>query len=289
MLLAFAIILLCSSVVNADAGLLDKSLKNAVFYVPWKEQGSVIWSFNQKEWGTWNILGVGVNKVNFSAPTGTDWEYVYLAQPQTSDSLEWMGGNHNNEVMKSLEFVIDGEVIKDGRHKVTDKLVINESTELVYPKTKRVVGTVVRHYEINVNEPNVIRFSQTTTWLDDMYVERAYMCMLPIWKKHGRHFEMDGITGSFTDNIKTGQNKGWGKVTETLLYGDNGWGMIVGIKNLDSVDNYQYAPKGAFIWDLAMDHVKIYYPRVYENGLTPVSAGTVWQSESYYIVVPVNK
>ncbi len=87
MFFAFAIILLCSSVVNADAGLLDKSLKNAIFYLPWKEQGSVIWSFNQKDWGTWNILGVGVNKENFSAPTGTDWEYVYLAQPQTSDSL----------------------------------------------------------------------------------------------------------------------------------------------------------------------------------------------------------
>ncbi len=279
------ILILClSNMVNAQVGLLQKTAKNAVLHIPW-ENKTVSWEFSLKDWGTWNISSVSVNKQYLSAPSGTDWEYVYLAKPTAAAALEWMGGNHNNEELKTLEFIVDGKLVKDGLFKVKKSLVIYETTNLIYPNGKLIVGNVKRKYEINLESPNRINFWQQTTWLNDMHVERAYMCMLPIYKKHGRHFEMGEVKDSFVDNIRTNLNKGYQPVTETYLYGDEGWGMIAGINDLAAVDNYAYAKSGAFIWDLAYDHVKLYYPRAYEMGLRLVPNGTVWESGSYFIVV----
>ncbi len=288
-MLCFSLILvLCfSSMVSAQAGLLQKTVKNAVLHIPWEDK-TISWDFSLKNWGTWNISSVSVNKQYLSAPSGTDWEYVYLAMPTTATSLEWMGGNHNNEQLKTLQFIIDGQVVKNGIFKVENSLVIIETTNLVYPTGKLIVGSVERRYEINVASPNRINFWQKTTWFMDMYVERAYMCMLPIYKKHGRHFEMGEVKDSFVDNVRTNLNKGYQQVTETYLYGDNGWGMIAGINDLSAVDNYDYAKSGAFVWDLANDHVKLYYPRAYEMGLRFVPNETVWSSGSYFIVVKTN-
>ncbi|MDD4693729.1 MAG: hypothetical protein PHD88_04925 [Firmicutes bacterium] len=283
------IFVLCfSGLANADAGLFHKTAKNAVFHVPWSDK-TVSWEFNLKDWGTWNILAVSVNKEYISSPSGTDWEYVYLAKPTDSTAYDWMGGNHNNEALKTLEFVIDGEVVKDGTYKVTQSLVINETTDLVYPGGKRIVGSVIRRYEINVEDPNRLNFSQSTTWHTDMHMDRAYVCMLPIRKKHGRFFKMGFVEGSFVDGVRTNANKGLQRVTETFLYGDSGWGMIAGIADLSSVDDYQYSKTGAFIWDLSLDHVKLYYPRAYEMGATFVRKGSVWDSSSYYLIVPVEE
>lgn len=284
--LSLILILVFSSSAYADAGLLQKTTKNAVFHVPW-EGNTISWEFNKKDWGTWNILAVSVNKKYISSPTGTDWEYVYLAKPKEAVTADWLGGNHGNEVLKTLEFIVDGQVVKDGLYKVESNLVIKETTDLVYPVTKEIVGSVVRHYEVNLENPNRLDFSQKTIWHTDMDIDRAYICMLPIDKRYGRHFEMGNIKDSFANNIKTGNSKGWQHVTETFLYGDNSWGMIAGIDSLDSVDQYQYSKGGAFVWDLASNHVKLYYPKAYEMGWRPVLADTIWQSASYFIVVPV--
>jgi hypothetical protein len=164
-----------------------------------------------------------------------------------------------------------------------------ETTDLVFPADNMIVGSVVRRYTIEVGSPNRMDFAQSTTWHTDMYMDRAYVCMLPIYKRHGRFFKMGNVEDSFVDGIRTDANKGLAPVTETFLYGDMGYGMIAGIKDLSAVDEYKYSKWGAFVWDLSADHVKLYYPRAYEMGPRFVEAGSVWESESYYIVVEVNE
>lgn len=286
-ILCLVLVLCFSPLTNAKAGLLEKTSKNAVLHIPFNDM-SVTWEFNLKNWGTWNILGVSINKEPLSAPSGTDWEYVYFAKPTDGTSVEWMGGNHDNERLKTLEFIVDGEVITEGRFKIENSLIINETTDLIYPVDKRVVGSVIRRYEIDLNNPNRIDFSQETTWHYDMEVDRAYICMLPIYKKHGRHLDMDGYKDSFPEYGRTDLRKGLQPVTETFMYGDHGLGMIIGIDSLESVDFYRYSLGGAFVWDLAADHVKLYYPRVVNTGLRSIPKGTVWSSKSYYIVVTLN-
>ncbi|HOA91369.1 MAG: hypothetical protein ACOX29_02870 [Bacillota bacterium] len=285
------VFLLCfSGVADANAGLFQKTAKNAVLHIPWDESKTVTWEFNQKDWGTWNVFGVSVNKEPISARSGTDWEYVYLGRPTTTSAwYEWMGGNHQNEILKTLDFIVDGKKVQDGTYKVSESLVIVETTDLVFPADNMIVGSVVRRYTIEVGSPNRMDFAQSTTWHTDMYMDRAYVCMLPIYKRHGRFFKMGNVEDSFVDGIRTDANKGLAPVTETFLYGDMGYGMIAGIKDLSAVDEYKYSKWGAFVWDLSADHVKLYYPRAYEMGPRFVEAGSVWESESYYIVVEVNE
>ncbi len=282
------VFILFSSMASADAGLFTKNNYDAALHIPW-EGKTISWEFKLKSWGTWNIFAVSLNKDYISGTSGTDWEYVYYAKPINGSNLEWMGGNHGNEVLKTLTFIVDGKEIIGGTTKITRNLIIKETTDLVYPENKQVVGSVERKYVIDLSTPNRFDFYQQTTWHTDLLFDRAYMCMLPIMKKHGRHFKMGNVLGSFIDNKRTDGRQGWQKVTETLMYGDNGWGMIAGLTDPDSVDNFVYTSAGALIWDLSSDHVKLYYPRMYLSGLIPVDANSVWKAHSYYIVVPVEK
>ncbi len=288
--LLLAILLVSSPCANAqsDAGLFSKNNQRAYLHIPW-EGKTVSWEFMLKNWGIWNIYAVSINKEYISGTSGTDWDYVYYGKPVNGKELAWMGGNHGNEVLKTLDFFVDGKKIINGTYKIHKNLTIVETTDLVYPEGEQVVGSVIRKYVINLEEPNRFDFSQETTWHTDMLIDRAYMCMLPMMKKHGRHFVMGNATGSFEDNIRTDGRKGWQKATETFMYGDYGWGMIAGIDSLESVDNFKNTSAGALIWDLSTNQIKLYYPRAYQMGLIPVKGGTVWDSSSYFLVVPTEK
>lgn len=282
------VLCLCSPIANAQAGLFTKTDKKAALHMPWEEKG-ISWEFMQKAWGMWNIYAVKVDGQYISGTSGTDWEYVYYAKPDDGDQLAWMGGNHGNESLKTIEFLVDGNPVGNGNHKTEQNLVIIETSDLVYPEGNRVVGSVVRKYVIDLDNPNRFDFSQQTTWHSNMLVDRAFVCMLPILKKHGRHLEMGCVKDSFADKTRSDGRKGYQKVTEVLLYGDAGWGMIAGINSLDVVDNYLLTDGGAYIWDLSVPEVKLYYPRIIRQGLVPVSINTIWAGNSYYIVLPVEK
>lgn len=281
--LVFLLLLTPVGAAQGKTGLFHKTETRAYLYVPWEEQ-TVCWEFMRKDWGIWNIYAVSINKEYISGTSGTDWEYVYYAKPVESSELAWMGGNHGNETLKTLEFLVDSKKIDYGTVEVKRNLTIVETTDLVYPEGSLVVGSVVRTYVIDLSEPGKMEFSQETSWHEDMLVDRAFMCMLPMMKKHGRHFQMGDFSDSFEDRVRTDGRKGFQMVTETLMYGDHNWGIIAGIKSLETVDYYKHTSGGAYVWDLAADQVKLYYPRVVFNGIVPVQKGEVWANQSYYVL-----
>ncbi|MDD2431989.1 MAG: hypothetical protein WCS44_08510 [Bacillota bacterium] len=290
MYILLAVLLLVCPVAATEerAGLFVRDNTRAYLHIPW-ENKSVSWEFMKKNWGIWNIYAVSINKEYISGTSGTDWEYVYYGKPIGGKELAWMGGNHGNEQLKTLEFFVDGKDITYGKVKIKNNLTIIETTDLVYPEGNLVVGSVIRKYVINMSNPSRFDFSQETVWHKDMVIDRAFICMLPIMKKHGRHFEMGSLKDSFVNNVRTDGRKGYQKVTETFMYGDNNWGIIAGIESLDAVENYQHTSGGAYIWDLSNDQVKLYYPRVVSSGLLPVKAGEIWANNSYYIVTQTDR
>ena len=161
---------------------------------------------HEKRLGIWNIYAVPSTK-STSPTSGTTG--VCVLRKAVEVGTAWMGGNHGNETLKTLEFLVDSKKIDYGTVEVKRNLTIVETTDLVYPEGSLVVGSVVRTYVIDLSEPGKMEFSQETSWHEDMLVDRAFMCMLPMMKKHGRHFQMGDFSDSFEDRVRTDGRKGF--------------------------------------------------------------------------------
>ncbi|MEW6227016.1 MAG: hypothetical protein AB1700_02840 [Bacillota bacterium] len=262
------------------------------------ENEQLIWSFNKKDWGTWNIFWLSVTDNTEPIPVvdgknrrdvaggGTDWEYVWRGGPKGKQP-EWMGGNHGNERLVSLTLEGDGEIldpVKDltkEEDRIFHNVVIREETRLTNPGMEGDIAAIVREYSF---VPGGLRLKYTVEWLQDVRLDIGYAQMFPVSKTYGRHFRFGGYdkTYSFEDNKQSGVFRGFVDSIEAFFWGDAEPNLRLHafLTDKSAVLDYKYTADMARVWDVTANQVKLYFAQFSNKGATSVAKGTKWIIQS---------
>lgn len=260
----------------------------------------MVWTFNEKDWGTWNIYWLTLTQNDAPEPTaklvgrreiaggGTDWEYVFRGSPVAAEPAEWMGGNHGNEKLVSLTILADGQEFDPrtdlglNEARKFRSVKVREETRLIHPKMDGEVAAIERLYKF---VPGGLRLHYKVEWLQEVYLDVAYMLMLPVSKSYGRHvqFTGDDRVVSFENSLKSNQFAGFAHSLEARTWGDKApdLRMRAFLADYQAVDDYRYAGgRNAFVWDLTPTQVKLYFARYVFSGFHPITPGTRWEVQS---------
>lgn len=235
-------------------------------------------------WGTWNLgdMTYSSNSVTKTVIGGaTDWEYVFRVENPINQNLEFTGGNHGNEAMRSFSMydAVTGETftLDVGESKYVNRLVVEENTciklgdvdYLNYADVKRVYTFVGK----TVNLDCEITFTR------DVKMSLSYTAMASVNKDFSRYCFFDNGMYVSTEPKGSVSNKYMGNVSATLCQmsgDDNTVKVNVGIyKPKDMTDNFSNRDK-VFLWDMTEDFNKLYFSKYDMTRLTRVEAGTVW-------------
>ncbi len=265
----------------------------------------MIFTLNEKDWGTWNIGNWKIGGVTISS-NSTDFEYVYRAASSAKGGWDWSGGNHGAEELVSLEFYdgITGEKLTFEKTNVNidvKNLRIVEKTKLKFGEADPAKGTyycdVVREYTIVGQK---ITLDVTYDYTRDAYFWLSYTCMFPVPKTLGLYIDFlndDGTTTTWR-TLKKGaadySGPMYGKLpaAECKIYGyqntDLSFRVQVYTKN-DSLENYKNDSKLMY-WDMNGDSNKIYFSKFpsADGSRTLVKAGTHYETSCSWIL-DINK
>ena len=266
-------------------------------------------TFDKKTWGTWNI-GTFTYDGKSIAGGGTDWEYVYRANKTGSGGFAWSGGNHGNEVLVSLD-IYDSETgekidLATGSSVETKGIKIVEKTKMLciydtdgdgygYKNASSDTYTdedvyceTTRTYYLSGNK---ISLDVDYNYVADIYFQKSYTCMFPIYKTYGRNFTFhlnNGTTfsGKTTDGTvypeySNNYFKGH-EAQKVTFYGDSQptWKFDVEFSTpLDSTDNFSNADK-VMLWDMNRVSDKLYVSKYGDLEYTLVEAGTNFGTSS---------
>lgn len=244
----------------------------------------------QTDWGTWNLGDMKFSdgfteKIVIGG--ATDWEYVFRVYNPVSDTLDFVGGNHGNEVMNSIEFSegVTGEkfVLAVGESRYVARLVIEENTtvkitDLDYLK----FANVKRLYTI---VGDTVNLDCTVEFIRDVKMALSYTAMASINKDFSRYCNFENIAYSQCEPKGTFSNKKYGNVAASVctLNGDDPSATVtVGIYNeKDMTDNFSNKDK-TFIWDMSVGYNKLYFSKYDMTILNTIKSGTVWNFASYW-------
>ncbi|TYQ12862.1 UNVERIFIED_CONTAM: hypothetical protein Cloal_3900 [Acetivibrio alkalicellulosi] len=260
--------------------------------------------FTQKHWGTWNIHSWNiVNDNNIPAKKyyrvvggGSDWEYVFRVAKNVNDRYVFSGGNHENEILKSLRFfdndknlelpLTTGEIYYLSNLKIVEEtyLTINNSPSEKY-------AHVIRTYYIS---PSKINLHTTFNFIKDIYMGMSYVCMLPVNKSYGQHIKFLD-SGNIYSTPKSGNTLstpefnnfiGKEKTMSVKIWGDlePSYNFIVGIETEEMIDYFKNDHK-VFFWDLNTNGNKLYFSKYNNEDYHLVKEGTTWHKSSYWSLV----
>lgn len=244
------------------------------------------------EWGTWNLGDMKISdgyseKVVIGG--ATDWEYVFRVYNPIKDTLDFVGGNHGNEILNSIEFKegVTGESfsLEVGEVRSVARLVIEENT------TVRIADVEYLHFA-NVKRVytivgDTVNLDCTVDFLRDVKMALSYTTMACINKDFSRYCNFDGIAFSKCEPYGTYSNMKYGNVAASVctLNGDDPTATVtVGIYNeKDMTDSFSNKDK-TFIWDMSEEFNKLYFSKYDMTVLNTVRAGEQWNFASYWKV-----
>ncbi|HBY21692.1 MAG: hypothetical protein A2Y24_04135 [Clostridiales bacterium GWE2_32_10] len=264
-----------------------------------KDGNVLITVFLKKAWGTWNIGGwllveegkdISLENSTRLAAGSTDWEYVFRVKRDTDTDYIFSGGNHGNEVLKSIQFIdadSDSEVkIEVGHMTKIKKLNIVEYTSLLIPQEGSVYAKVKRNYVI---EPSKISLDTGFEFTSDIFMGTSYVCMFPVSKEYGRYINL-GDNNEHYETPKYGETLtkedfenfyGMKKALSATIWGgiNPNYKFKVSIKNPEMVDNFQNKLK-TFYWDLNESTNKLYFSKYDSEDDKKIDAGTIWHNSA---------
>ena len=265
----------------------------------------MILTFNEKDWGTWNIGNWKIGNVIISS-NSTDFEYVYRAASSAKGGWDWSGGNHGAEELVSLKFYdgLTGKEITFAKTNVNvdvKNLKIVEKTKLKFGEADPAKGTyycdVIREYTVVGQK---ITLDVTYDYTRDAYFWLSYTCMFPVPKTLGLYIDFlkdDGTTTTWR-TLKKGaadySGPMYGKLpaAECKIYGyqntDLSFRVQVYTKN-DSLENYKNDSKLMY-WDMNGDSNKIYFSKFpsSDGSRTLVKSGTHYETSCSW-TLDINK
>lgn len=273
--------------------IITKTNENRFDIVHYTQGGNTLTTQLYKtEWGTWNLGDMSYSDCNMTKTViggATDWEYVFRVENPINHNLEFTGGNHGNEVLKSIGMydVVTGETfnLEVGESKYVNRLVVEENTTiklgnvdyLNYADVKRVYTFVGK----TVNLDCEIVFTR------DVKMALSYSAMACVNKDFSRYCFFDNGTYVTTEAKGNASKKYYGNVssTECVLSGDDPSVKVkVGIYNpKDMTDNFSNRDK-VFLWDMTEEFNKLYFSKYDMTSLTKVVSGTQWTFGSYWSV-----
>lgn len=244
------------------------------------------------EWGTWNLGNMSISdgyteKVVIGG--ATDWEYVFRVYNPIGDTLDFVGGNHGNEVLNSIEFRegVTGESfsLEVGESRYVARLVIEENTTVKIADVEYLhFANVKRLYTI---VGDTVNLDCTVDFIRDVKMSLSYTTMACINKDFSRYCNFEGIAFSKCEPYGTYSNKKYGNVAASVctLNGDDTSATVtVGIYNeSDMTDNFSNKEK-TFIWDMSESFNKLYFSKYDMTVLNKITAGTQWNFASYWKV-----
>ena len=243
-------------------------------------------------WGTWNLGDMKLSD-GYTEKTviggATDWEYVFRIYNPVSQSLEFMGGNHKNEKLNSIELKdgVTGESfsLEVGQSRYVARLVIVENTTIKADNVDYLqFADVERVYTI---VGNTVNLDCKVTFTRDVKMALSYTAMASINKDFSRYCNFEGLAFSKCEPYGKYSNKKYGNVPASIctLNGDDTQATVtVGIYNeQDMTDNFSNREK-TFIWDMSEEFNKVYFSRFDMSTTKLVTQGTVWNLASYWKV-----
>lgn len=241
-------------------------------------------------WGTWNLGDWTVNNSYISKTViggGTDWEYVFRVRNPVNGTMEFVGGNHGSEVLKSLSMydAVTGEVfdLEVGESKYVNRLVITEHTSLLLGNLDHLpFANVTRKYTFIGNR---IHLDCDIEFIRDVKMALSYSAMACVNKDFGRYATFSDSTAVTTGARGTCTKAYLGK-TEAMsctFSGDNPMATVkVGIYNKsDMTDNFSNVDK-TFLWDMSEGYNKLYFSRGSLTERNLISEGTKWDFGTYW-------
>lgn len=244
------------------------------------------------EWGTWNLGNMKLSdgfteKVVIGG--GTDWEYVFRVYNPIADTLDFVGGNHGNEILNSIEFRegVTGESfsLNVGEARSVARLVIEENTTVKVSDVGYLnFANVKRLYTI---VGDTVNLDCTVDFTRDIKMALSYTAMACINKDFSQYCNFEGIAFSKCEPRGMFSNKRYGNVAASVctLNGDDPSATVtVGIYNeRDMTDNFSNKDK-TFIWDMSENYNKLYFSKYDMTTLHTVRAGEQWKFASYWKV-----
>ena len=256
--------------------------------------------FDKKDWGTWNIGGWLYSNHHSSSPNdyellaggGTDWEYVFRVSQSGIGTLDFSGGNHGKELLKSIKLVfgkdeVNLDKLKIGEKKQLNDLTIYESTSLAFDdNSKNRYANVLRKYTIL---PSKITLETNFEFTAQTFMGTSYVCMFPVSKSFGRYAKFID-SGNTYKTPPTGQTLTAGsfenylgkeKTMSVEMWGDAkpSFKFDVRIDNAGMVNNFNNKLK-VFYWDLNRDTNKLYFSKYDSENLQKIPAGTKWSNKA---------
>ena len=250
--------------------------------------------FEKKPWGTWNIEG-WFDSNDWSIPSkdntllaggGSDWEYVFRVRTNKDEDYVFSGGNHGNEILKSLKILNPDNnsviTLSKGKKVTLKKLKIEEETFLTsrdnesskYAEVKRIYTII----------PSRINLETDFSFTSDIYMETSYVCMLPISKEYGRYIRFNDsgdiyITPPVGETLTTDKFEnyiGKEKALSVDIWGDAmpSYRFNINIGNPEMVDNFHNKLK-TFYWDMSKEENKLYFSKF--DIEAKIIKGTKWK------------
>lgn len=271
----------------------SRPTENAYVVAHVDQSGKIITTqLYRTDWGTWNLGDMKLSD-GYTEKTviggATDWEYVFRIYNPVSQTLEFMGGNHKNERINSIEFK-DGATgesfsLEVGESRYVARLVITENTTIKADNVDYLqFADVERVYTI---VGNTVNLDCKVTFTRDVKMALSYTAMASINKDFSRYCNFEGLAFSKCEPYGKFSNKKYGNVPASIctLNGDDPQATVtVGIYNeKDMTDDFSNRDK-TFIWDMAEGFNKVYFSKFEMSGTKLVTQGTVWNMASYWKV-----
>ncbi|MDQ2087390.1 hypothetical protein RBH29_13240 [Herbivorax sp. ANBcel31] len=257
--------------------------------------------FTKKPWGTWNIGGWYIitddkipSKKHYSLADGSsDWEYVFRVSKNHSGGYEFSGGNHENEILKSLKFFKNGKetelFLQEGeKHYISNLKIVEETYLTTNNSPSEKYAQVVRTYSFS---PSKITLDTNFDFISDIYMGTSYVCMMPTNKSFARHIKFLDSKNTYStpepgNTLTTSEFEnyiGKEKTMSVKLWGDSNpsYSFLVGIGNKKMVDYFNNNLK-VFLWDLNEKANKLYFSKYDNQDFTLVEKGTEWNNSSYW-------
>lgn len=246
----------------------------------------------QTDWGTWNLGTTSIDDYGIKKDIiggGTDWEYVFRVFNPISQNLEFTGGNHGSEELKSISMydAVTGEgfSLETGESKYVNRLVIEEKTTIMLANVDYLpYAEVTRVYTI---VGKTINLDSTITFTRDVQMALSYSSMASVHKDFSSCCMFGGENGVMTGPKGTFTNEKLGNYDAMICYlsGDDPTVRVtVGIYNKqDMTDSFSNKDK-TFLWDMSEQYNKLYFSKYSMSTLERVMTGTVWSFRSYWTV-----
>lgn len=266
----------------------------------WYGDHTQIIRFIKKDRGTWNIdgwyctdnLSRGPEGYTLLAGGDTDWEYVFRVSDSQHKPLEFSGGNHGKELLKSIDIttgneILDPDIMEPGQQKQASRIAITEHSILTYDKECRnKYAEVVRNYTI---QPSKISLETHISFTSDTFMGTSYVCMFPVSKTFGTfigyndsgHIYRTPPLGETLTNSTFENFIGREKALSVVIWGDviPEYKFEVRIDNGDMVDNFNNELK-VFYWDVNKYTNKLYFSKYDTRNPQKIEKNTVWNTKA---------